>query len=85
MKLHSLGRLTDLMFAKFSGSIEDRGNYLVIKTPSNPYQAGSLALAEYPIDQLVMEADPGYHAARIYESVGFSSVETNYSLSWWKK
>lgn len=31
-----------------------------------------------------MEADPEYHAARIYESVGFKRGEINYSLSWWK-
>jgi hypothetical protein len=31
-----------------------------------------------------MEADADYHAARIYESVGFKRHEINYALSWWK-
>jgi len=30
-----------------------------------------------------MEADPDYHAARIYESVGFKRCEMTYQLSWW--
>lgn len=36
MKLRSLGYRTDLIFARFAGSITDRGEYLVIRTPSNP-------------------------------------------------
>ncbi|MBC86829.1 MAG: GNAT family N-acetyltransferase [Bdellovibrionaceae bacterium] len=48
------------------------------------YQAGQIAFDEFSVDTLVMEADPDYHAARIYESVGFSKCEINYSLSWWK-
>ncbi len=49
------------------------------------YEAGKIALKEFGVKNLVMEADPGYHAARVYESVGFKASETNYSLSWWKK
>ncbi len=48
------------------------------------YEAGKIAFADYGINYLVMEADPDYHAARIYESVGFKRTETNYSLSWWR-
>tara|TARA_Y100001958_G_C21242409_1_gene570721 strand:+ start:2948 stop:3745 length:798 start_codon:yes stop_codon:yes gene_type:complete len=48
------------------------------------YKAGLIALDEFGIEALVMEADPEYHAARIYESVGFVRSEINYSLSWWK-
>jgi ribosomal protein S18 acetylase RimI-like enzyme len=48
------------------------------------YQAGQLALQEFGINHLVMEADINYHAARIYESVGFKRTEVNYALSWWK-
>ncbi len=47
-------------------------------------EAGRRALQEYGVQYLVMEADPEYHAARIYESVGFKRKEVNYSLSWWK-
>jgi ribosomal protein S18 acetylase RimI-like enzyme len=36
MEVHSLGYRTDLIFPRFDGQILDRGNYLVILTPSNP-------------------------------------------------
>lgn len=49
------------------------------------YQSGLIALRDYKIQYLVMEADPDYHAARIYESVGFKRNEENYALSWWKR
>ena len=49
------------------------------------YEAGQYALSHYGVKYLVMEADPEYHAARIYESVGFKAKEINYSLCWWKK
>lgn len=45
--------------------------------------AGRYALETWGLDQLVMEADAGYHAARIYQNLGFAPVETNQSLSWW--
>lgn len=48
------------------------------------YQSGLLAFKEFGVNQLVMEADVEYHAAKIYESVGFRRSEMNYSLSWWK-
>lgn len=48
------------------------------------YRTGLLAQEELGIKQLVMEADDNYHAARIYESVGFKRTEINYSLGWWK-
>ena len=47
------------------------------------YQTGLLAFEEFGVDQLVMEADIDYHAARIYESVGFKCNEVNHALSWW--
>lgn len=48
------------------------------------YRSGLMAIAEFGIDHLVMEADVDYHAARIYESVGFRRQEVNHALSWWK-
>ncbi len=36
MKLQSLGYRTDLIFANFNGNVMDRGDHLVIRTPSNP-------------------------------------------------
>ena len=49
------------------------------------YETGQFAFKEYGVDYLVMEADLEYHAARIYESVGFERSEVNHSLSWWRK
>lgn len=49
------------------------------------YEAGKSMMQEFSLKKLVMEADPDYHAARVYESVGFSRGETTYSLSWWQK
>ena len=48
------------------------------------YKAGQLMMQERNLKHLVMEADPEYHAARVYESVGFERNELNYSLSWWR-
>jgi RimJ/RimL family protein N-acetyltransferase len=36
MQVHSLGYRTDLIFPRFDGQMLDRGDYLVILTPSNP-------------------------------------------------
>ena len=36
MNIKSLGYRTDLIFPTFDGQIIDRGNYLVIRTPTNP-------------------------------------------------
>ena len=47
------------------------------------YESAQIAFMEYGVSQLVMEADANYHAAKIYESVGFKPTERNYSLSWW--
>lgn len=49
------------------------------------YLAAKMAMAEFDIKTLVMEADADYHVAKIYESVGFKPTEVNYSLSWWTK
>ena len=46
------------------------------------HEASARALADYHLETLVLEADPGYHAKRIYESVGFEPGETTYSLEW---
>ena len=37
MDVKSLGYKTDLIFPAFDGEIVDRGDYLVVRTPSNPY------------------------------------------------
>lgn len=49
------------------------------------YEASQMMLKKHNIHTFVMEADPEYHAAKIYESVGFKAMERNYSLSWWQE
>lgn len=46
------------------------------------YLSAQFALKDFGVGTLVMEADADYHAARIYESVGFRSTEENFSLAW---
>ena len=48
------------------------------------FETGEYAFKNFGVHTLVMEADPDYHAARIYESVGFAKKEVNHALSWWK-
>lgn len=36
MNLQSLGYRTDMIFTGYNGNVTDRGDYLVIRTPSNP-------------------------------------------------
>jgi GNAT superfamily N-acetyltransferase len=49
MKIKSLGYRTDLIFPTFEGQITDRGDYLVIRTPSNPtFYWGNFLLFNHP-------------------------------------
>jgi ribosomal protein S18 acetylase RimI-like enzyme len=49
------------------------------------YQASRCAFEHLKIETLVMVADENYHAAKIYESVGFQPKEHQVGLDWWKK
>ena len=44
------------------------------------YQAGRYALTELAARRLVIVADPGYTAIRIYRSVGFTDTQTQLGL-----
>lgn len=50
MQVRSLGYQTDLIFASYDGELIDRGNYLVIRTPTNPtyYWGNYLIFADPP-------------------------------------
>ncbi|HYR10115.1 MAG TPA: GNAT family N-acetyltransferase [Longimicrobium sp.] len=50
MRLRSLGYRTDLIFARHHGVIADRGDHLVVRTPSNPgfYWGNFLLFADPP-------------------------------------
>lgn len=47
------------------------------------YQASRQVLASGWVEQLVMCADPDYHAIKIYESVGFRQQSIYYGVYWW--
>lgn len=47
------------------------------------YQASRYALEYLAVKTLVMVADENYHAAKIYESIGFRPTERQVSLEWW--
>jgi predicted GNAT family acetyltransferase len=46
------------------------------------YETARRALATGRAVTLVMVADPDYHAARIYESVGFAAAEQQVGICW---
>lgn len=49
------------------------------------FEAARFALESLRAQTLVMVADPDYHAARIYEAVGFAVTEKQVGMSWWDK
>lgn len=49
------------------------------------YQSSQDALATGEVDNLVMCADPDYHAIKIYEMVGFKRQLTEHGVYWWDK
>lgn len=49
------------------------------------YEAAQYALAHLGAKTLVMVADEDYHAAGIYESVGFRPTERQVGVDWWER
>lgn len=49
------------------------------------YEVSTMAFDIFNAKTLVMEADPHYHAAKIYEKLGFVCTEKNFALSWFKR
>ena len=47
------------------------------------YQTGRYALEQMKLETLVMVADENYHAAKIYETIGFEPEEHQVGLDWW--
>jgi predicted GNAT family acetyltransferase len=48
------------------------------------YESARYALKKMGLTELVMVADENYHAAKIYESVGFVPGAKEYSAFWWE-
>lgn len=49
------------------------------------FRSAQFAFQEMNLTKLIMCADQEYHAARIYESVGFLPVQNEYGVCWWDK
>jgi ribosomal protein S18 acetylase RimI-like enzyme len=49
------------------------------------YQASRYAFEQMQLETLVMVADENYHAAKIYESIGFEPREHQVGVDWWQK
>jgi len=49
------------------------------------YESAKFAFDKMGLTDLVMVADENYHAAKIYESVGFTPTAKEYSAFWWDK
>ena len=49
------------------------------------YESSMQILAEGKVRDLVMCADPSYHAIKIYESVGFKRADVEHGVSWWDR
>lgn len=49
------------------------------------YEAAKFGFEKMGVDILVMVADEEYHAAKIYESVGFKPNQKQIGLCWWDK
>lgn len=49
------------------------------------HQASCYALEQMQLETLVMVADENYHAAKIYESIGFKPTERQVGIDWWKR
>lgn len=49
------------------------------------YEAAKRLFDSGKVTQIAMCADPGYHALKIYESVGFETRQNEYGVSWFDK
>ncbi len=71
----------------------DVGRYQIVCTDSNfqrkgvcstlVYESAKYAFDTMGVAKLVMVADEEYHAAKIYESVGFQPTEKQVGVCWW--
>ena len=69
----------------------DKGRFQSVGTHPDYQRHGVCGTLVYEVSKqallnaskLVIVADEEYHAARVYESVGFKMVEKNFQLSWW--
>lgn len=86
------GQLAGDLGLYFAGSV---GRFQAVET--NPffrrqgvcstllYEASKLAFEEWKLRELVLVADPEYHAVNVYQDVGFKPVERMQSMYWYDK
>ena len=88
MHLRSLGFRTDLIFPTFDGRIVDRGDYLVVWTPSNPtfYWGNFLVFQEAPVEgdlvrwRRLFAEEIGEPLQASHETFGWDSPESSVGL-----
>jgi len=79
MEVRSLGYQTDLMFAAYDGEIIDRGNYLVIRTPTNPsFYWGNYLLFDHP----PMEGDEQRWQELFAREIGTPPLVNHQTFGW---
>ena len=79
MQARSLGYRTDLIFASYDGEIIDRGNYLVIRTPTNPsFYWGNYLLFDHP----PMEGDYQRWQELFAQEIGTPPLVTHQVFGW---
>jgi ribosomal protein S18 acetylase RimI-like enzyme len=80
MQIHSLGYQTDLIFSRFSGEVVDKGNYTVIRTPSNPtFWYGNYVLFPSPPEpgnsQVWMDIFTSEHPNAKHAVIGWDGID----------
>jgi RimJ/RimL family protein N-acetyltransferase len=81
----SLGIFTDREVGRFQIVSTDPEYQRMGVCSTLVYKSARYAFEKMNIETLVMVADEDYHAAKIYESVGFKSTEKLVGLCWWDK
>lgn len=79
MNIRSLGYRTDLFFPRFDGEVIDRGDYTVIRTPSNPtfYWGNFLLFGQPPA------ADDFHQWRRLFaEEIGVPPATKHLAFGW---
>ena len=79
MRLDSLGYRTDLIFSRFAGEVQARGDYLVIRTPSNPtyYWGNFLIFSHAP-----QEGDYTRWLKLFAQEIGIPPTVNHVALGW---
>ena len=79
MQIRSLGYRTDLIFARFHGVVEERGDCVVVRTPSNPgYYWGNFLLFRDPPG----EGAPAEWKRRFHQEIASRQPARHLAFGW---